>query len=297
MTSIAWFTKNYPNKLERASQIFDRKLSVDFDRNDRYLDLWSIAQPSLSSMSDLDSPSPASFDARTPHFFERLSPSDQAGYESLRDRLCSPTCKNRRNKSNKTFQDVIETIRRYVIRGDDQDNDRGLVCGILWLDRGVAINTHQLSLVTNKCKSSINGSFQALGYGTIPSGADVPVEICKVFPFMNKHFALLRQWTIRQRLEEAQGIGYSTPTPDDYVSPAPNGNLLNDVYVSSYLNDECTLSQMVRSVIQSQNRGLPPPPLTALNKNPEPIEEDPFCFFSKDWDLPNGGAFLGFDGV
>jgi hypothetical protein len=198
-----------------------------------------------------------------PRFFEKLSAHDQAEYEALRGALWSPSCKNRRNKGNETFQEVLESLRRYVLRDDLDGNIRGLVCGILWLDRGIAINTHQLSIVTNKCKSSLNGSFQSLGYGTIPSGADVGPEIVKVFPFMKGQFALLRQWTIRQRIDDAQA---PLPIcPDDEISPCPDASLLND---------ECTLAEMVQLLIQ--NKGKAKAPSVEAAKAPALVEDDPF---------------------
>jgi hypothetical protein len=175
---------------------------------------------------------------------------------------------------------VLDSLRRYVL----DDNMRGLVCGILWLDRGIAINTHQLSIVTNKCKSSLNGSFQSLGYGTIPSGADVGPEIIKVFPFMKGQFGMLRQWTIRQRIDDAQITGMTPlPTdPDDDISPCPDASLLNDACVSSYLNDECTLAEMVQLLIQNKGKTKP----AAL------VEDDPFSFFPKEWNQLNQFGFF-----
>jgi hypothetical protein len=211
-------------------------------------------------------------DSLQPHFFDQLTPSEQSEYEALRRALASPSCKSRRNKSNETFQEVLDQLRRFV--GDS--TTRGLVCGIVWLDRRIAINTHQLSLVSNRCKSSINGSFQSLGYGTIPSGADVSPEIERIFPFMKGQFGLLRQWTIRQRIDEVPQ-GQPAP-PEEEISPAPDGSLLNDAYVASYLNDECTLAEMVQSLIRNRAKA-------STKAEPEPVaafELDPYCFVPRE---------------
>jgi hypothetical protein len=210
--------------------------------------------------------------SKRPRFFEQLTDAEQSEYETLRQGLSSPQCKSRRNKSNEMFQDVLDQLKRYV--GDSPT--RGLVCGILWLDRGIAVNTHSLSIITNRCKSSINGSFQALGYGTIPSGADVSPEIERAFPFMKGQFGLLRQWTIRQRIDEVPQK--SAPIPEDEISPAPDALLLNDVFVASYLNDECTLAQMVQSLIRSRGKGLP----KEKPKSEVAIDVDQYCFLPKE---------------
>ena len=133
-----------------------------------------------------------------PQYFDLLSESDKQEYIELRDQLFDPKYKNRRNKSHEAFKEVVQSIEKFVVRNDGNDWKRSLVCGVIWLDKSIAINTHQLRLLVDKCKSSINGSFQDLGYKTVPTGADCAKELITKFPFMRNNFAELRQWTIRQ---------------------------------------------------------------------------------------------------
>ena len=133
-----------------------------------------------------------------PQYWKTLSYKDQQEYAKLRKALSSPACKNRRNKSIATFAEIVDTIHNYVVQGDENDNKRALVCGITWIDDGVAINTHQLRLLISKCKSSINGSFQAMGYGTIPTASDSAGQLIQQFPFLKNNFPELRQWTVRK---------------------------------------------------------------------------------------------------
>ena len=133
-----------------------------------------------------------------PQYWNLLSHDDKSAYAQLRSALSSPACKNRRNKSIATFSEIVDAIHKYVEKGDGNDNKRSLVCGITWIDDGIAINTHQLRLLINKCKSSINGSFQAMGYGTIPTASDSASQIIQKFPFLKNNFSELRQWTVRK---------------------------------------------------------------------------------------------------
>lgn len=141
---------------------------------------------------------------KMPNYFNQLTEEEKKEYLELRQRLSMPGCKNRRNKSNETFMDIIKTIKKFVNGNSEREIERSLVCGIVWLDNGIAINTHQLSLITNKCKSSINGSFQALGYGTTPTGTESSTELIAKFSFMKKNFGELRQWTVRKKLCDNQ---------------------------------------------------------------------------------------------
>lgn len=134
-----------------------------------------------------------------PNHYDTLCENDKIEYNHLRKQLSLPGCKNRRNGSNEAFLETLLAIKAYVVRNDGRDINRSLVCGITWFDDGgIAINTHQLSLLINKCKSSINGSFQSLQYGSNPTGADTSPEIVSKFPFLKGNFAELRQWTIRK---------------------------------------------------------------------------------------------------
>lgn len=133
-----------------------------------------------------------------PRYWDLLSDVDKNDYKRMRATLSSPSCKNRRNHSIETFREVIGTIHAYVFKSEEDQWQRALAAGMVWLADSIAINTHQLRLLTSKCKSSINGSFQALGYSTIPSGAESCSELIDRYSFMKNNFSELRQWTIRK---------------------------------------------------------------------------------------------------
>lgn len=147
---------------------------------------------------------------RAPRYWDWLSESDRIEYSELKKELSSSNYKNKRNRSKETFVTLLSKVKNFVIKGDAGDTNRALVCGIVWLDKGVAINTHQLCLLTGKCKSSINGSFQRLGYGTMPTGTDSSGDLISKFPLLKSNFGELRQWTIRKKLNDS-----------DEISPAP----------------------------------------------------------------------------
>jgi hypothetical protein len=180
-------------------------------------------------------------------FYEQLTTEEQQEYERLRESLTEPLYKGRRHQSTEGFRQILDLLKRYV--GDNKV--RALVCGIIWLDHGLGINTHQLSLVSHRSKSSINGSMQALGYGTVPSGADVAPQFEKLFPCLKGDYAQLRQWTIRRRTAEVPPIATSAHEEE---SREVDPSLLTDECVAAYLNDECTLAQMVQALLRNRGR-------------------------------------------
>jgi hypothetical protein len=148
--------------------------------------------------------------AMRPKYWEQLSFRDQAAYTALQQEFAAPSRKNRRNRSLQTFGEIIDAVKRFVIQHDEDDWKRALVCGICWSDSTIGLNTRQLRLLISKCKSSINGCFQLLGYGIMASGGDCNTEIVKILPILKDNFTELRQWTLRY-----------TGQPTPFVSPAP----------------------------------------------------------------------------
>ncbi|OHT07400.1 hypothetical protein TRFO_24416 [Tritrichomonas foetus] len=159
----------------------------------------------------------------TPQYWDFLSAEDQNKYHHLKKQFTHPKYKNRRNKSNDVFKDIIKNIKRFVMRNDENDVIRSLVCGIIWIDDVIVINTHQLRILIDKCKSSINGSFQAIGYEAIPPASDSACELVSMYPFMKNNYGELRQWTSRQLIRESKNPQISNV--NDKNSSTTEGNV------------------------------------------------------------------------
>lgn len=136
-----------------------------------------------------------------PQFYELLNLEDKKQYNYMKSTLSSSVCKNRRNQSTKTFDQILKMIKGFSIRNNSDDWKRCIVCGLFWLqDNEIAVNSKQLCLLLSKCKSSINGSLQALHYFKVPNNLDHVKKFIKTIPLMqiNPDMIELRQWTIRK---------------------------------------------------------------------------------------------------
>lgn len=150
-----------------------------------------------------------------PKYFERLSIDDQCRYMQLREDISKSFLQSKNAKICDNFQNVFDLIRGYVNREPSSENDRALVCGIMWVDDKIIINTRQLQLVIGKCKSSINNGIQTIGYVSMPTSADIAVVIGRRFPFLKNSFAELRQWTVRRL-----SVSHQLPPPPPPPLPA-----------------------------------------------------------------------------
>ena len=172
-----------------------------------------------------------------PKYFDFLNEEDKITYNKLRSTLSSHLCRNRRGKRLETFSDMLTTIQNFCIRNDGDDWKRFLVCGVCWLPLGLAINTRQLSLLITKCKSSINGSLQKMGYGTIQSRSESSNALSDVIPFLKNNFNELREWSIRQFIAvtpQPQNLPFNLIPQQNqffyppFISPKPKQQGLNE---------------------------------------------------------------------
>jgi hypothetical protein len=160
-----------------------------------------------------------------PKYYDLLSPSDQEQYTELRSTLSSQMCRNRRGKRLEGFSDMLSSIRAFCIRHNDDDWKRCLVCGVCWLPNGIAINNRQLSILIDKCKSSINGSLQKMGYSTLQSRSESSSSLCDTIPLLKNNFNELREWTVRLFVAATPQPNlpiYSVNTLHPFQSPMPS---------------------------------------------------------------------------
>jgi hypothetical protein len=154
--------------------------------------------------------SPDSF----PRHWDLLSIADRACYTELRLSFSDPARKGHRGRNWQTFTDCLALVRSFVVQHTPDDWRRAVVSGIYWFpdNTTVAVNIRQLGLLIAKCKSSINGAFQHLGFGIPRTGGDPVAELRRNLPFFSDNFGELKQWTIRQQ---------PTKVEPQVLSPAP----------------------------------------------------------------------------
>jgi hypothetical protein len=138
----------------------------------------------------------------------QLSDSDKYGYACLRAAISANCGKSQRNRRVTSFTETLEAIRGFVAREDKDDPIRSMLCGVCWLPEGIAVNTHQLRRLVAKCKSSINGSLQKIGYTVSLGRAESAQAMTAYFPLLKDNSTELRKWTVRRR-EDA--LEYTRP--------------------------------------------------------------------------------------
>ena len=209
-------------------------------------------------------------DTAVPQLWWRLSDADKCQYACLKAAISSTALRSQRNRRISAFTEALSAIKAFVLRGDKDDNLRSLVCGICWLDEGIAINTHQLKRLLSKCKSSINGSLQKLGYTTSLGRTESAAAMVSVWPLLRENNAELRKWTVRKRDENHM-------YQDKLDSPPPRAHSTGPVF-------EISLEGIARP--QSTK-----PPVLEIE---EPFGDFEIADASQTW-APNAFPDLAFD--
>lgn len=136
-----------------------------------------------------------------PRSFNLLKDEDKVEYISMKNRFREEINLSRHGERLDVFISRLKKVRNYVNKDSVPSNrwKRMVVCGIMFLDNfdALAINIQQLKILLGKCKSSINGSLQQLGYIAKPSTHEINQEIAQQVPLFKDDYLELKKWTIR----------------------------------------------------------------------------------------------------
>ena len=140
-----------------------------------------------------------------------LNKDDFSNFQKLKKTLSSQICRNRRYKRIESFNEILLAIHGFINREKNDAWKRSLVCGICWYQNYVCTNIKQMSYLLDKCKSSINGSFQRISLIVIPSRKQTSDIMIDAIPYLKNHQELLKMWSVRQYIPQPQAFITSIP--------------------------------------------------------------------------------------
>ncbi|OHT14800.1 hypothetical protein TRFO_42883 [Tritrichomonas foetus] len=133
-----------------------------------------------------------------PQNWQLLNHTDLEEYLKLRLQNEEDTTKSKKGERIDTFNNRLDQIRKYIERDLENQWKRSLICGVIFLHDGVAIHIQNFKMLLARCKSSINGSFQQMGYAAIQCNPSAAQEIVQKIPYFAKYPGELKKWTFRE---------------------------------------------------------------------------------------------------
>lgn len=186
-----------------------------------------------------------------PQYWDLLSEADREKYTELHTEFSSGVMKRARNGRAESFEEMLENIKKYCVKNDDDDWKRYLVCGVCWMDEAIAINTRQLRLLVCKCKSSINGSLQKMGFSTNMAHSESWKILFPKIPLLKDHFSELRKWTIRYKPKKGNDSPVTVEEPQQISSEHEEPQLAS-IIQSSFNNPTVPLKFRCKYLKQLQ---------------------------------------------
>lgn len=136
--------------------------------------------------------------------WNQLSQDDKNEYLRIREEFRKNQKVSSKDRRVVTFRKELMTVLQFLERGPDNLETRCILTGLCFAGPIVCVNTRQLKSFLCRCKSSINGSFQQLGYLALKTKSKTRNCVVAVLPSLENHQNILRQWTVRVVSDEAQ---------------------------------------------------------------------------------------------
>lgn len=137
-------------------------------------------------------------------YWNAISQDDRNEYLRLRQSFHHGQKISSKDRRIVTFRKELNIVLHYLERSTENMEARCVLTGVCFAGPVICVNTRQLKSFLSRCKSSINGSFQQLGYVALRTKAKARNCVVSVLPSLQNQQNILRQWTVRVASDDAQ---------------------------------------------------------------------------------------------
>ena len=130
-------------------------------------------------------------------YWNMLPEDEKEDYLRIIEEFRNEEKKTSKDKRIFSFPNERSKIINFIERSEVNKEVRCILVGICFCGPILCLNNRQLKLLTCRCKSSINGSFQKLGYVSILSKSKSKDCVLAALPSLKAHTTILRQWSSR----------------------------------------------------------------------------------------------------
>ena len=148
------------------------------------------------------------FYCQTPPWFSSqsvwsaLTRADQEEFGRVRAELHQSQNSAQKDKRLVQFPLELASVLAFIDRSPHGVEARSIAAGASFAGPFIAVNTRHLKHFIGRCKSSINGCFQLIGYPTVRVKAKARECVITALPSLQSNQNILRQWTVRYASED-----------------------------------------------------------------------------------------------
>lgn len=126
-----------------------------------------------------------------------LSREDQTTFMQLHLHFIRQQKEHMKDRRNNTFFNDIQCLLQFIEYSPIRKDDRAICVGLACSGPYVCVNTQQIKIILGRCKSSINNSFQMIGYEAVKTKGKSREAILAIIPALSNEQNTLRKWTVR----------------------------------------------------------------------------------------------------
>ncbi|KAH0789761.1 hypothetical protein GPJ56_006263 [Histomonas meleagridis] len=130
-------------------------------------------------------------------YWNKLDQADKLEFQSLRRRFHQNQKISSKDPRLISFSNDLCEILRFIEHPGPGRENRTILAGVAFSGPFICVNTRQLKNFLGRCKSSINGSFQQLGYVALKTKSKARTCVLSLIPSLMNDQNTLRQWTVR----------------------------------------------------------------------------------------------------
>jgi hypothetical protein len=138
-----------------------------------------------------------------------LSEYDRQRYSELRVFFRQQQKDFLRDRKSSPFGGEIVTILAFIDQSTPGRDSRCIMCGLGCAGPFLCVNTQRLKHLLGRCKSSINTSFQQIGYGVLRNRAKGRDALWAIIPELRADPGAVRQWTVRSATDSCVACFFS----------------------------------------------------------------------------------------
>jgi len=193
-----------------------------------------------------------------------------------------------------TFSKELTVVLKFLERSSENMENRCILAGVCFVGPIVCVNTRQLKAFLSRCKSSINGSFQQLGFVALRTKSKARNCVLTALPSLQNNQNILRQWTVRYASDETRFCFWSSfsrlempeITEDDLYDEKKTNNIARRTNSNPYLPPKPPQPMQfpLNSIMLAHNNPI-------LQQAPRPIQTKHIDFDLSDFDADSPNNF------